>query len=199
MLPDLLTLDRILVKERVGFFRLADCYDLFDPDSGRSVGVCQETPPWYSHVLRLLVSKLMLPTLVEVHPEGLQQPLIRIRRGFRLFRSVVGIEDGIGRPLGTLRSRVLTFRLEFAVLDTTGREIARVQGDWKGWRFELTSSSGEALGTIAKKWAGIGKELFTSADNYMIELAPSRADDAKVRTMLLAAALAIDLCFKEKG
>lgn len=199
VLPDLLRLDRILVKERLGFFRLADCYDLFDPDSGRSVGLCEETPPWFSYALRLVVSKRMLPTVVDVRPEGLQQPLFRIRRGFRLFRSVVQIEDGIGRPIGSLRSKVLSFRLEFAVLDTTGREIAKVQGDWKGWNFQLTSASGESLGTITKKWAGIGKELFTSADNYMVELAETRSGDAKVRTMLLAAAMAIDICFKEKG
>lgn len=195
----MLQLNRILVKERVGLFKLADCYDLFDPDSGRSVGVCQELPPWYSHVLRFVVNKLMLPTVVEVRPEGRKQPLFRIRRGFKLFRAVVQVEDGIGRPLGTLRSKLLSFRLEFTVLDTRGTEIAKVSGDWKGWNFQLVGPKGDVLGTITKKWAGIGKELFTSADNYMIELAESKQDDAKVRTMLLAAALAIDICFKEKG
>jgi uncharacterized protein YxjI len=195
----MLQLNRILVKERVGLFKLADCYDLFDPDSGRSVGVCQELPPWYTHVLRLVVNKLMLPTVVEVLPEGRTQPLFRIRRGFKLFRSVVQVEDGIGRPLGTLRSKILSFRLEFAVLDSMGKEIAKVNGDWKGWNFQLVSPKGEALGTITKKWAGIGKELFTSADNYMIELAEGKQDDTKSRSMLLAAALAIDICFKENA
>ncbi|MEN9308802.1 MAG: hypothetical protein RL173_2734 [Fibrobacterota bacterium] len=195
----MLQLNRILVKERVGLFKLADCYDLFDPDSGRSVGVCQELPPWYTHVLRLVVNKLMLPTVVEVLPEGRTQPLFRIRRGFKLFRSVVQVEDGIGRPLGTLRSKILSFRLEFAVLDSMGKEIAKVNGDWKGWNFQLVSPKGEVLGTITKKWAGIGKELFTSADNYMIELAEGKQDDTKSRSMLLAAALAIDICFKENA
>jgi len=198
-LPDLLRLNRILVKERLGFFRLADCYDLFDPDSGRSVGVCQEAPPWYSHLLRLVLSKVVLPTVVEVRPDGLQQPLFRIRRGFRLFRAVVQIEDGIGRPIGSLRSKLLRLRLEFSVFDNSKREIAKVTGDWKGWNFQLTATSGEILGTITKKWAGIGKELFTSADNYIVELSETRSDDDKVRTMLLAAALAIDICYKERG
>lgn len=191
--------NRILVKEQVGLLKLADRYDLFDPETGRSLGRCQEAPPWYSYALRFLVNKIMLPTVVDVIPEGRAQPLFRIRRGFRLLRAVVQVEDGLGRPIGTLRSKLLSFKIDISVLDTQERQIARVTGDWKGWNFNLVSPSGEALGTIAKKWAGVGRELFTSADNYMIELADNKSGDNKVRTMLLAAALAIDICFKEKG
>ncbi len=191
--------NRILVKEQVGLLKLADRYDLFDPETGRSLGRCQEAPPWYSYVLRFLVNKIMLPTVVDVVPEGRAQPLFRIRRGFRLFRAVVQVEDALGRPIGTLRSKILSFKIDISVLDAQQRQIARVTGDWKGWNFNLVSPTGEALGTITKKWAGVGKELFTSADNYMIELAENKNGDNKVRTMLLAAALAIDICFKEKG
>ncbi len=191
--------NRILVKEQVGLLKLADRYDLFDPESGRSLGHCQEVPPWYSYLLRFVVNKIATPTVVEVIPEGRTQPLFRIRRGFRLLRAVVQVEDALGRPIGTLRSKLLSFKIDISVLDTHERQIARVTGDWKGWNFNLASPSGEILGTIAKKWAGVGRELFTSADNYMIELAEDKSGDNKVRTMLLAAALAIDICFKEKG
>lgn len=193
----MLQLNRILVKEQVGMFKLADRYDLFDPETGRQVGACQEKPAWYVHVLRFMIDKRVLPTVVEVVPEGRPGPLFVIRRGFRLFRAVVQVEDAGGRLLGTLRGKILSFKIDIAVLDAQGREIARVLGDWKGWNFKLTSPQGTELGTITKKWAGIGKELFTSADNYMIELAEDRSGDAKVRTILLAAALAIDIGFKE--
>jgi uncharacterized protein YxjI len=193
----LLQMNRILVKEQVGLFKFSDRYDLFDPDSGKQVGICQEHPPWFSHLLRLAINKTMLPTMVEVRQENSNLVLFRIRRGFRLFRSVVQVEDGNGRLLGTLRSKILSFRLEFQVLDSKGSEIAKVSGDWKGWNFQLVGSGGTTLGTIAKKWAGIGKELFTSADNYMIEMAQASPADIGSRSMLLAAALAIDICFKE--
>ena len=193
----MLNLNRILVKEQVGLFKLVDRYDLFDPETSRQVGHCQEKPGWYVHVLRLLINKRLLPTVVEVVPEGRPAPLFRIRRGFRLFRAVVQVEDAGGKLLGTLRSKVLSFKIDIGVLDSQEREIARVQGDWKGWNFKLVSPQGQELGTITKKWAGIGKELFTSADNYLIELAEDKSGDNKIRTILLAAALAIDICFKE--
>ena len=45
-------------------------------------------------------------------------------------------------------------------------------------------------------WAGVGKEMFTSADNYMIALndEPSPAE----AILLLAAGLAVDIIYKEK-
>jgi hypothetical protein len=51
---------------------------------------------------------------------------------------------------------------------------------------------------VTKKWAGIGKELFTSADTYVIDLAPSSRSSADVAPLLLAAGLSIDIVFKEK-
>jgi uncharacterized protein YxjI len=51
------------------------------------------------------------------------------------------------------------------------------------------------MGTVTKKWGGLGRELFTSADNYVIEVKESGAANA----LLIAAALAIDIVFKEKN
>lgn len=52
------------------------------------------------------------------------------------------------------------------------------------------------IGTITKKWAGIGKELFTSADNYIISL--SQESDPVLAALLLAAGLAVDTIYKER-
>ena len=52
------------------------------------------------------------------------------------------------------------------------------------------------IGNITKKWAGIGKELFTSADNYIIALNHEPAPEKAI--LLLAAGLAVDTVYKEK-
>lgn len=71
-----------------------------------------------------------------------------------------------------------------------------MQGDWKGWNFRFLSGNTE-LGVVTKKWGGLGKELFTTADNYIISLAG--APNPAVATLLLAAGLAIDTVLKEKN
>jgi uncharacterized protein YxjI len=50
------------------------------------------------------------------------------------------------------------------------------------------------MGIVTKKWAGFGKELFTNADQYIIEVKESGSSNA----LILAAALAIDIVFKEQ-
>ena len=83
-------------------------------------------------------------------------------------------------------------------LGPDGAEIASLKGDWKGWNFKLLDVSGKEVGTITKKWSGLGKEMFTSADNYMISLSGSAKNDVGAKALLLAAGIAIDTVFKEK-
>ena len=51
---------------------------------------------------------------------------------------------------------------------------------------------------MTKKWAGVGRELFTSADNYVIAVNEVARGQAAVVPLLLAAGLAVDIVFKEK-
>lgn len=193
----MLELDTILVKERVGLMKMSDTYDLYDPATGTSVGVCQEIVPWWVHFLRFAVNKRMLPTTVKVVDNG-QQEILEIRRGFSLLSPKVQVLDGNGNLMGYLKAKIFTIGTSFRVLDASETEIATLKGDWKGWNFRLVNPLGAELGTMTKKWAGIGKELFTSADNYVISLAPDVAGRSSTRRMLLAAALAVDTCYKEK-
>lgn len=73
-----------------------------------------------------------------------------------------------------------------------------MKGNWKGWDFKFLSKGGREIGTVTKKWAGLGKELFTSADNYIISLSDLGGASPAASALLLAAGLAIDVVFKEK-
>jgi len=193
----MIELDTILVKERVGFMKMSDTYDLYDPSTGTSVGICQEVPAWWVHLLRFAVNKRMLPTTVKVFDNG-QQEILEIRRGFTLLSPKVQVFDGNGKLMGFLKAKIFSIGTNLRVLDVNETEIATLKGDWKGWNFKLLNPMGAELGTVTKKWAGMGKELFTSADNYVISLTPDVAGRVATRKMLLAAALAVDTCYKEK-
>jgi uncharacterized protein YxjI len=187
------------IRERVAFMKLTDTYDIFDPAIQMQIGIAKERPGTVINVLRLVVNRQFLPTKVFVYkgtnPDDESVLLFSIQRGFSLLRSKVSIFDVTGNLIGWFRSKAFSLGGAFYVFDSTGNEFAKVQGDWKGWNFIFTNKDGKDMGSITKKWAGIGKEMFTSADNYMISL--NEARNERETLLLLAAGLAVDTVFKE--
>jgi uncharacterized protein YxjI len=188
------------IREHVGFMKLSDTYDILDPDTQEQIGIAKEKPGALILVLRFLVNKRLLPTKVFVYEganyEDESKLLFSIQRGFTLFRSRVNICDGRGTIVGWLRSKAFSLGGAFRVFDAADNEVAFVKGDWKGWNFRFLDKSESEVGTITKKWAGIGKELFTTADNYIIAL--TQEPEPANAILLLAAGLAVDIIYKEK-
>jgi uncharacterized protein YxjI len=188
------------IREHVGLLKLANTYDILDPETKAQLGIAKEKPGTLIHILRFLVNKQLLPTTIFVYegsdPDDESKQLFNIHRGVALFRSKINICGRDGKILGWLQSKVFSLGGAFRVFDAAGSEVALVKGDWKGWNFRLLDKSEKELGTVTKKWAGIGKELFTTADNYIISLnaEPSPA----MAILLLAAGLAVDTVYKEK-
>ncbi|HOJ79188.1 MAG TPA: phospholipid scramblase-related protein [Bacillota bacterium] len=193
-------LDRKLffIKEQVDFMKLAGTYDIFDPDTNQQIGVAKEEPGQLIKLLRLLINKLLLPTTVNVYDLETNAVVFSIKKPFSFLRSRVEVRSRDGEFLGYFKSKLITLGGGFWVYDATDRQVAEIKGDWKGWNFKLLSETGLELGTITKKWAGIAKEFFTSADNYVIALNENENLSQKETILLLAAGLAIDIVFKEK-
>lgn len=194
----MLELNTFLVKERVGFIKLLDVYDIWDPATGRQVGEARETPEPWQKWLRLVVDKHFLPTAVSVTgTEASGSPgQFGFRKPFSFLRSRAEVFDAGGRPVGTLVSKLFSLGGGFRIYDPGERLIAEMSGDWKGWNFTVKDSGGRQWGAVTKQWAGLGKELLTSADNYVVDAAGAASRDEKI--LVLASALALDTVFKER-
>jgi uncharacterized protein YxjI len=197
----MIMLDRkaFFIREHIGLLKLSETYDILDPESRAQLGVAKEKPGLNFQLLRLLVNKRLLPTRLFIYqganPEDESRLVFSLHRGFALIVSKVEIRGAHGRMLGYLKSKLFSIGGGFNVFDAAGKQYAQVRGNWKGWTFQILDMGGREIGTISKKWAGLGKELFTSADNYMIAL-HAEANPAEA-VLLLAAGLAIDTVYKE--
>lgn len=188
--------DTFLVREHVGFMKLHEAYDLLSPD-GTTIGVAIERADTLRKILKLVVSKQLLPFTIEILGAD-QKPLVYIRRGFTIFRSKVIVTDVNGGGIGYFKQRLLSLGGAFDVFDTADKQIALLKGDWKGWNFTFTDTAGQAIGTVTRQWGGLAKELFTSADNYVVHIERSKITDVRHVQLLLAAALCIDMVLKEQ-
>ncbi|SRR5690606_5005579 len=186
------------IREHAGLLKLSDVYDILDPESKVKIGEAREEISGLVKFFRLLINKSLMPTRVAVYQgadDASRRLLFSIRRGVALFCPKVTIADADGAHLGHLQSKAFSFGGAFRVFAPDGSEVALVKGDWKGWNFRFLSGDTE-LGVVTKKWAGLGKELFTSADNYIVSI--NGAPNPTINTLLLAAGLAIDTVLKEK-
>jgi uncharacterized protein YxjI len=193
---------QFVVREHVGILKLTDTYDILDASTQGLIAVAREKPGGFIIFMRFLVNKQLLPTKVEVREggEGAEERpiLFSISRGLTLFRSKVRVLDAQGVEIGYFKSKLFSFGGGFYVYDNADKQVAEVKGDWKGWNFTFKGPGGEELGLVTKKWGGIAKELFTSADTYMVSLTGSTGGGQVAKILLLAAALAVDVVYKER-
>lgn len=183
---------RLFVKERVAFIKLRDTYDLLEAESLSPVGLAKDEPASWAKWARLLVRKTMLPTTLNIYAGANPQPQLSVHKRPGFFRTRLEIRDAQGQLLAQVISKVFTLGGAFVIQDALRQPIGELSGDWKGWDYTATLR-GEALGRVTKKWAGLAKELFTNADQYLVEA--QRPEHFK---LLLGLALAVDLVYKER-
>jgi uncharacterized protein YxjI len=82
------------------------------------------------------------------------------------------------------------------VMGANDQALCVLQGNWTSWDFKFMAGDQE-LARVSKQWAGLGKELFTSADNYILQINPVVPPDNPVRLLILGAVMCIDLVLKE--
>jgi uncharacterized protein YxjI len=185
-----------LVKEHVGIFKAANNFDIYDPNTGAIIMECREERLGvFTKLFRFTKYKQMTPFDIQIRtPDGRQ--LVRITRGVSLFLSRVQVLDEKDQVIGGFKQKFFSIGGSFTVLDPQDNPICLLQGKWTGWNFRFMDGETE-LAHVTKKWAGIGKELFTSADNYVLEISASVSPDDPARQMILAAVMCIDMVLKE--
>lgn len=189
-------INQFLVKEHVGLFKAANNFDIFSLATGEKVLECREPSlGTLTKLLRFTDYKRMTPFHIEIR-DAAGNLVVTVRRGVSLFLSKVGVYDHQGVYIGGFRQKFFSVGGRFSVLDDHDREVCMLKGKWTGWDFRFVEGEAE-LAHVAKKWAGLGKELFTSADNYVLDISPSVPPDSNTRRLIFAAVMCIDMVLKE--
>ena len=195
-MTDVINKNLFLVKEHVGLLKAANNYDIYDPTTGEVVMECREpTLGFFTKLIRFTGYKTNTPFDIQIRtPDG--QRIVRIQRGISLFLSKVIVSDDNNNPIGGFVQKLFSIGGKFDVLDKSDRIICQLEGKWSGWDFYFKNNAKE-LAHVSKKWAGLGKEMFTSADNYILEISNDVPQNDDVRKLILAAVMCIDMVLKE--
>ena len=183
------------VKEHVGLFKASNNFDIYDPQTGEVILLCREPKlSMLTKLFRFTDFKRLTPFHVEITtPSG--EPVCSVRRGFLSW--LVEILDERQEKIGSFQQHIWSIGGAFTVLGASGKELCQLKGSWTGWNFRFVTDDGTEFAHVTKKWSGVGKELFTSADNYMLEIEDSVPADNPLRQIIFSAVMCIDMVLKE--
>jgi uncharacterized protein YxjI len=100
-----------------------------------------------------------------------------------------------GTEVGQVKQENVLGKIRFA-LEANGTKIGEIRAqNWRAWDFHITDAAGTDVAVITKKWAGLGKEVFTTADNYVVEILQPLEDP--LLSLVVGSALCVDTALKQ--
>jgi uncharacterized protein YxjI len=188
--------NRLFFNQKAKLFELTSEYAIKDED-GAQVGAVREEGQSAAKKILRAVSKLdqfMTHTLSAYDADGTK--VLELVRPRKFMKSKLLVKDGAGADIGTIAQKNMIGKIRFSYEDAKGEAVGSINAEnWRAWNFRIDDAQGNEVGRITKKWAGIGKELFTTADNYLFEINEGVA--GTLRMLALASAVGVDLALKQ--
>jgi uncharacterized protein YxjI len=184
------------VKEHVGIFKAANSYDILNPDTNELLMTCrEENLGIFTKIFRFTDYKRMTPFDIEVKTAS-GATVLRVTRGVSIFVSTVEVFDENNLLVGRFKQKFFSIGGKFDVLDQNDQVLCTLKGKWTSWDFKFATDTVE-YATVNKKWAGLGKEMFTTADNYVLTINDATPQNSPLRILIMAAVMCIDMVLKE--
>ena len=188
-----------LFKEHLGMFKASNNYDIYDPKTKEIILHCREKNlnPVYK-IVRLFLTDFKALTPFEIDIRGLDgKRIIKVKKGLSLILSKIEVFDENDKLIGLFKQKLFpNFYPKFEMFDEKEKLLSKLKGNLIGWNFEFLKDE-NTIATVTKKWSGIGKEMFTSADNYILEIKDAVDKADPLRLLIFAAVICIDMVFKE--
>ena len=190
-----------VIDEKVSAFTFANAYKVYDMEGNLAGGIQQVNISGGAKAARVLLGSSMknLQRFEYQILDASGAVLAAVKRGgmgdgIAAMRNV-SIHDSRDQLIGSIQLVPKFTTTEMHVKDARGALVCVITGDWKGWNFTITDEGGRQLGTVTKKWNGLGRELFTSADKYLVSF--TAALDGERKLLVTAAAITVDMVLHE--
>ncbi len=185
----------LVVNQKTKLIELTNEYAVFDQHGGRLGGVVEVGQSDLKKVARLLTGYDQYMThrleLRDVH--GVV--VLRLTRPAKVFKSRIVVEYGNGRPVGEIVQENMIGKIRFAFV-VDGRQIGGIQAEnWRAWNFMIHDHTGQEIARITKTWEGFARTMFTTADNYVVQIHRQLPDP--LASMVVASAVTVDTALKQ--
>lgn len=192
----LLEHNRIFINQKAKLIELVNEYKIRDED-GTQIGIIrQENQSKLKKFARFVSSfdQFMTHELGAYEADGTR--VLGLVRPAKFVKSTIRVSDGMGQSVGEIRQQNVFGKIRFGLHAATGQKLGEIQAEnWRAWNFAIVDESGTEVGRITKTWEGLAKTLFTTADDYVLDISPALS--GPMRLLTFASAVGVDTALKQ--
>ena len=196
-MSDLLSRQRLVFNQKAKVIEMNIDFAIRDPD-GNEVGRIRQEGQSKLKKLARFVSSLdqFLTHSLAVYDSG-DAKVIELTRPAKILKSTVLVKDAAGSDVGRIVQQNVVGKIRFGLQDTTGQELGSLNAEnWRAWNFSIRDVNGDEVARITKTWEGLAKTVFTTADDYLLEVSGQNLSNV-MRQLILASAAGVDLALKQ--
>ena len=186
----------LVVNQKAKLIEVNTEYAVYDQDGNQIAAVRQVGQSTAKKVLRFVsdIDKFLTHKLQIVDLAGNVQ--LAITRPAKFMKSKVEVSDGAGRAIGTVVQKNVIGKINFGLVGADGRTVGEIRAEnWRAWNFSIQDDTGAEVARITKTWEGLAKTMFTTADNYVLQI--HRPLQEPLRSLVVASALSVDTALKQ--
>lgn len=185
----------LVVNQKAKIIELNNQYGVFDANGRQLAAVNQVGQSTAKKVLRLVSSLDQFMTHQLQITDAAGNVLLQLTRPAKVFKSTVVVSDGQGAEIGRIVQDNVFGKIHFT-LEAGGHTYGAIRAEnWRAWNFRIEDHTGTEVARITKTFEGVAKTLFTTADNYVVQIHTRLAQP--LNALVVASALSVDTALKQ--
>jgi uncharacterized protein YxjI len=185
----------LVVNQKAKLIELNNQYSVFDQHGQQIATVNQVGQSAAKKAIRLLTNfdQYMTHKLEIADAQG--RVVLRITRPAKVIKSTVIVSDGNDQEIGRVVQDNMFGKIHFS-LQAGGHTYGAIKAEnWRAWNFRIEDHTGTEVARITKTFEGVAKTLFTTADNYVVQIHGQLPQP--LNSLVVASALSVDTALKQ--
>ncbi|MFE1955846.1 phospholipid scramblase-related protein [Streptomyces sp. NPDC059524] len=185
----------LVVNQKAKLIELTNEYSVMD-QQGRPLGTVTEIgQSSLKKALRFVSSVDQFMTHKLEIRDAYGQPQLILTRPAKFMKSRVIVERPDGSPVGEIVQQNVIGKINFGMM-VNGQQVGAIKAEnWRAWNFAIVDHADQEVARITKTWEGLAKTMFTTADNYVLQIHFQLPEP--LLSLVVATALTVDTALKQ--
>ena len=185
----------LVVNQKAKIIELVNEYVVSDQNGNRIGSVAEVGQSTAKKIARFVSSLDQFMTHRYEIRDAADQPVLVLTRPRKIVKSNFVVTRPDGTEVGQVKQNNVFGKIKFA-LEAGGQRVGSLNAEnWRAWNFNIQDHTGAEVARITKTWEGLAKTMFTTADNYVVQIHTDLAEP--LRSLVVASALSVDTALKQ--